>query len=75
MAVSFAFMAKPPKRPRDSAQLAKFIVEIASGERENDKPTPETLSAAKGGRVRAKKLSAERRKAIAKKAARARWGK
>ncbi len=31
-------MAKRPKRPRDPAQLAQFILEIATGERPNDSP-------------------------------------
>jgi hypothetical protein len=49
------------------------------------KPTPaeirrvmkhlSSLGAAKGGRSRAAKLSSERRKEIARKAAQARWGK
>lgn len=33
------------------------------------------LGGKKGGKIRAKKLSAERRREIAKKAARKRWGK
>jgi len=74
-------MAKRPKRPRDPAQLAKLIVEIATGERPNDSPTqPESMRAQvgrkgglKGGRARATKLSAKKRKAITKRAARARW--
>jgi len=70
--LTLPFMAKPPKRPRDSAQLAKFITEIAAGERKNDKPT-ERPGQAKGGRSRAKKLSPGERQKIAKKAAAARW--
>jgi hypothetical protein len=34
-------MAKHPKRPRDPAQLAKLIVDIATGEVEDREPTPE----------------------------------
>jgi hypothetical protein len=30
-----------PKRPRDRAQLAKLIVDIATGEVEDREPTPE----------------------------------
>jgi hypothetical protein len=30
-----------PKRPRDPAQLAKLIVDIATGEVEDREPTPE----------------------------------
>jgi hypothetical protein len=69
------------KRPRDPAQLAKLMIDIASGEVEDRAPTPEErgkdpAAAAlgrKGGSARAKKLSAEERKKIAKKAAAARW--
>ena len=54
------------KRPRDPAQLAKFIVDVATGEIEDRKPTPEEQGkdpaaaalGAKGGRARAKKVSA-----------------
>jgi len=31
-------MAKLPKRPRDTAQLAKFMVEMATGDRPKDGP-------------------------------------
>jgi hypothetical protein len=34
-------MTKHPKRPRDPAQLAKLIVDIATGEVEDREPTPE----------------------------------
>ena len=68
-------MSKPPKRPRDSAQLARFIVEIATGERPKDEPRVSDESAVERGRARAKSLSPKRRKAIAKKAAKARWKK
>lgn len=71
-----------PKRPRDRNQLAKLVVDIATGEAE-EAPVPEKnpaavalgkLGGAKGGKARAAKLSAERRSEIAKKAAEARWG-
>ena len=72
------------KRPRDANQLAKFIVDVASGEAE-DKPA-ETgknpaavalgrLGGLKGGKARAKSLSAAKRQAIARKAAQSRWKK
>lgn len=32
---------KPPKRPRDRAQLAKLMIDIASGEVEDRTPTAE----------------------------------
>jgi hypothetical protein len=75
---------KKPKRPRDPNQLAKLIVEITTGERPNDSPRPgaepqETAwrrkGGRKGGKARAKKLAPGRRVAIAKKAAKARWGR
>lgn len=34
-------MTSHPKRPRDPAQLAKLIVDIATGEVEDREPTPE----------------------------------
>ena len=70
-------MAKKPKRPRDPNQLAKLIVEIATGEAENVKPASpneaQRKGGMKGGKVRAKKLSAAERRAIARNAAMSRW--
>jgi hypothetical protein len=75
------------KRPRDPAQLAKLMIDIASGEVEDRKPTPEEegkdpaavalgrRGGLKGGKARAAKLTAEQRTAIAKSAAKARWNK
>jgi hypothetical protein len=71
------------KRPRDPAQLAKLIVDIATGEVEDREPTPEEQgknpSAAalgrRGGEARAKGLSKDRLKEIARKAAKTRWQK
>ena len=76
-------MAKP-KRPRDTNQLAKFITDLATGEaQEQDKYKGKNpaavelgrLGGLKGGKARAAKLSAKKRKEIAKKAAAKRWGK
>ena len=75
-------MAKHPKRPRDPNQLAKLIVDMTVGEVPNDSPKgPDTpaiqarrIGGQKGGKGRAKKLSAKKRREIAKKAANARWG-
>lgn len=75
-----------PKRPRDPNQLAKFIVDVATGNEqstrqpENAVPvSPATEFARsgglKGGRARADKLSADVRSEIARKAAAARWHK
>jgi len=75
------------KRPRDANQLAKLIVDVASGEIEDRKPTPEEegkdpravnrgrLGGAKGGASRAKALTPKQRRAAAVKAARARWNR
>lgn len=72
-------MAKKPKRPRDPNQLAKMIVDIATGEAENVKPAAPNEArrkgGLKGGKARAKALSARKRAAIAKRAAALRWAK
>ena len=68
-------MAKTPKRPRDPNQLAKLIVDIATGE-EADQiqvPTRASLGGKKGGPARANNLTPERRSEIAKIAAKSRW--
>ena len=73
------------KLPKDRNKLAKLIVDVTTG----DDILPENklshknpaavalgkLGGLKGGKARAAKLTAERRKEIAIKAARARWGK
>jgi len=72
---------KRPKRPRDPAQLAKLMIDIASGEVEDRESTSEEqgkdpAAAAlgrKGGAARAKALSSKKRKEIARKGAAARW--
>ncbi len=73
-------MAKRLKRPRDAMQLAKRIGDIAVGEVQELPHAPETLATEakrrgglKGGKARAKKLSARKRRKIAKRAAEARW--
>lgn len=69
-----------PKRPRDPNQLAKLIVDIATGETADTVPASSPMAelgragGLAGGTARANKLSAERRREIAKKAAAARWG-
>jgi hypothetical protein len=77
--------ASRKKRPRDMNQLAKLIVEIGTGQIEDREPTPEEQGkdpaavslgrrgGLKGGKARAKSLSAKRRAEIARKAATARW--
>lgn len=71
------------KPPRDANQLAKYILDVTTGETEKIEPPKKNaaavalamLGASKGGKARAKSLSARKRKAIAKKAAGARWEK
>jgi len=75
---------KKPKRPKDSNQLAKLIVDIATGEAErpenkqSDKNPAAVelgrLGGLKGGKARAEKLTPEQRSEIAKNAAQKRWG-
>lgn len=69
-------MTDRPKRPRDANQLAKFIVDLATGEALEDSANVnegQREGGKKGGKARAEKLSAEERSEIAKKAAKARW--
>ncbi|MCK4822003.1 hypothetical protein KA005_39940 [bacterium] len=78
-----AKQSKKKKRPTDLNLLAASIVEDAT----NDNPTDELstknpaavalgrLGGLKGGPARAKKLTQEQRKEIARKAASARWKK
>jgi len=65
-----------PERPRDVNQRAKRIVDIATGSAPKDETAPlPDASAVKRGNARAEKLTPQKRKAIAKKAATARWSK
>jgi hypothetical protein len=80
-------MTKTPKRPRDTNQLAKFIVDVATGECEDRVPTPEEegkdpvavarghLGGIKGGKARASALTKKDRRLQAQKAALARWSR
>lgn len=73
-------MTRPPKRPRDTNQLAKAIVDIASGEEPDVREGPATANAQRrgglaGGRARALKLTESQRSEIARVAAEARWKK
>ncbi len=75
------------KRPRDISQLAASIVADATSEDRPEKLQDATpgknpaavalgrLGGLKGGKARAAKLSAKKRKEIAKDAATARWAK
>lgn len=59
------------KRPRDPNQLAKLMIDIATGQVKDEEPEPATRRA-KGGHARAAALTAEQRRDSARKAA-ARW--
>ena len=73
------------KRPRDTNQLAKLMVDILTGQVEDREPTPEEqgkdpaavargrLGGTKGGHVRAANLTKAKRVEIATKAAKTRW--
>lgn len=69
------------KRPRDPLQLGKLVVDIATGQvedREDDGKDPAAvmrgrIGGQRGGKARAEKLSAAKRREIAKGAASARW--
>ena len=75
-------------KDHDFATVARRVVEQAIGEKLDGSPLDDPnvgknpaavalgkLGGAKGGRARADKLSAGKRRAIAKKAAKARWNK
>jgi len=80
---------KRPHRPRDPNQLAKLVVDLAVGDAtEADSATTSRdsgknphavelgrLGGQKGGRARAERLTPEKRREIAKTAARKRWEK
>jgi hypothetical protein len=69
------------KRPRDPNQLAKLIVDIATGEMQDSisdskrHPSKRRMGGLKGGKARAKHLTKEQRRTIAHAVARARWNK
>lgn len=78
--------SRSSKRPTDSNQLAKLMVDIATGQTADSWVDPATgknaaavalgrLGGIKGGAARAASLSPEMRKTIAQKAAAARWKK
>jgi len=80
------FMPNRSSKSRDFAAIARRVVEQAIGEHLDGTPLEDPnagknpaavalgkLGGAKGGKARAAKLSPAKRKAIAKKAAKARW--
>jgi hypothetical protein len=73
-------VTKQPKRPRDTNQLAKFIVDVATGDaqRESDEPLQDSRGRAgglKGGTARAAALTPQQRSEAARKAVQARWAR
>jgi len=69
-------MTKQPKRPRDPNQLAKLIVDIATGEDQTEPAIHEVdRGKVKGGEGRAAKLEPSRRTEIAREAAKKRWAR
>lgn len=67
------------KRPTDTNQLAKRIVDISTGGAEEIEESERVVSGRKGGlsggNARADKLSKSERSEIAKKGTKARWNK
>lgn len=69
-------MAKTPKRPRDLNQLAKLVIDIATGEATDKVPLESArMGGLRGSKARAKALTPEQRSEIARVAASARWKK
>ena len=71
---------KGEKRPADAVGAAVMVAKIATGEIEDELTDDGKDKAAvelgrKGGQARAKKLTDKQRSEIARKAAKARWGK
>ena len=78
-----------PKRPKDPNLLARSVMEDLIGEKSDGTPLEHPpgrvknpaavalskLGASKGGKARAESLTAKQRSKIAKRAAKARWGK
>jgi hypothetical protein len=73
----------PAKRPpKDTNELAKYILDVSTGEAEKVEPPKKNPAAValgragglKSAKTRSERLSPTKRKAIAKKAASARWG-
>jgi hypothetical protein len=76
-------MAKKPIKTRDPNEMAANIIAQMTGAAPRETPPVKNAAAVElgrrgglvGGKARAKRLSAKRRKEIAKAAAAARWGK
>lgn len=70
-------MTDRPKRPRDANQLAKFIVDVATGKEPEFEPdtSGQREGGLKGGQAKARTLTPEQRSEAAQIAAAARWKK
>jgi hypothetical protein len=76
---------KRPPRPRDMNQLAKRIVDLSISKENEERPIEQEknpnavalgrLGGLRGGKVRAERLAPEKRREIARVAARSRWNK
>ena len=72
---------KGQKRPADVIDNAVHVMQIATGEADEDTEVDDGKDKAaqamgrKGATARARSLTAEQRRSIAKKASKARWGK
>ncbi len=69
-------MTKAPKRPRDPNQLGKKIVDLATGQDQDEVQAVDAKkrdAGRKGGAARAGSLSSSERSEIARAAAGARW--
>ena len=79
--------SKRKKRPRDTNRLAKFILDVATGQVTDREPTPEEQGkdpaavalgrkgGLKGGKARAAKLTPEQRSEMSRRAVQHRWAK
>jgi len=72
----------PTKRPpKDANELAKYILDVTTGDAKKIEPAKKNphaqalskLGASKGGQSRALRLSAKKKREIARKGAEARW--
>ena len=71
---------KKPKRPRDPSQLAKMMIDVATGNKKDtitseSSPRRGQIGGRKGGKTRAMQMTSEQRSEAAKIAASARWRK
>lgn len=62
---------KRPTRPRDANQLAKHVIDVATGAASDEEPEPS--GRAIGGHARAASMTPEERSELARLGAAARW--